>query len=164
MTTATTSAVAAPIAMIFSVNDDLVRRALDGLTHEELWQAPTDRNNAMLWIAGHVAQTRATVLRLLGEPVDTGWGSVFDRGAVIGEADRYPSRDEIERMMGEISPRLQAKLASLDDAHLGRPATMQLPGAKTIADQLAFFALHDTYHVGQMAYIRKALGYPALVG
>jgi hypothetical protein len=48
MTTATTSTVAAPIAMIFSINDDLVFRALDGLTHEQLWQAPTDRNNAML--------------------------------------------------------------------------------------------------------------------
>jgi uncharacterized damage-inducible protein DinB len=33
-----------------------------------------------------------------------------------------------------------------------------------MADQLGFFALHDTYHVGQLAYIRKALGYPALVG
>ena len=67
MTTATTSAVAAPIAMIFSVNDDLVFRALDGLTREQLWQAPTDRNNAMLWIAGHVVQTRAMVLKLLGD-------------------------------------------------------------------------------------------------
>ena len=36
----------------------------------------------------------------------------------------------------------------------------QLSGAKTVADQLAFFALHDTYHVGQMAYVRKALGCP----
>ena len=164
MTTATTSAVTAPIAMIFSVNDALVSQALDGLTHEELWHAPTDRNNAMLWIAGHVVQTRAMVLQLLGEPVDTGWGSVFDRGATIGEADRYPTRDEIERVMRDISPRLHAKLVSLDDAELAGPATMPLPGAKTIADQLAFFALHDTYHVGQMAYIRKALGYPGLVG
>jgi hypothetical protein len=102
MTTATTSAVAAPIAMIFSVNDDLVFRALDGLTHEQLWQAPTDRNNAMLWIAGHVVQTRAMVLKMLGDPVDTGWGAVFDRGATVGEADRYPSCDEIERVMRDV--------------------------------------------------------------
>jgi uncharacterized damage-inducible protein DinB len=31
--------------------------------------------------------------------------------------------------------------------------------ARQHPEQLAFFALHDTYHVGQMAYIRKALGY-----
>jgi uncharacterized damage-inducible protein DinB len=111
-----------------------------------------------------VVQTRAIVLKMLGEPFDTGWGAVFDRGARIGEADRYPSRDEIERVMRDVSPRLHARLASLDDEQLAGPATMQLPGAKTVANQLAFFALHDTYHVGQMAYIRKALGYAPLVG
>ena len=88
MTTATTSAMAAPVAMIFAINDDLVFRALEGLTHAELWHAPTDRNNPMLWVAGHVVQTRAVVLQLLGEPVETGWGDVFDRGATIGDADR----------------------------------------------------------------------------
>jgi hypothetical protein len=60
MTTATTSAVATPIATIFAINDGLVLPALEGLTDDELWKAPTDRNNAMLWIAGHVVQTRAT--------------------------------------------------------------------------------------------------------
>jgi hypothetical protein len=39
--------------------------ALEGLTHDELWNALTDRNNAMLWIAGHVVQTRAMILQLL---------------------------------------------------------------------------------------------------
>ena len=164
MTTATTSAVAAPIVMIFAINDDLMCRALDGLTPEELWRAPTDRNNPMLWVAGHVVQTRAAVLRLLGDPVETGWGDMFDRGSTIDAANEYPPREEIERVMREVSPRLQAKLALLDDASLARPASMALPRAKTLADELAFFALHDTYHVGQIAYIRKGLGYPALVG
>ena len=107
MTTATSSAVVAPIAMIFAFNDDLVSHALDGLTPQELWHAPTEQNNAMLWLA---------------------------------------------------------KLASLDEKYLASPATMALPGVRTIADQLGFFALHDTYHVGQLAYIRKALGYPGLAG
>jgi uncharacterized damage-inducible protein DinB len=164
MTTATSSAVVAPIAMIFAVNDDLVSRALDGLTPQELWQAPTERNNAMLWIAGHVVQTRATVLKLLGEDVDTGWGNLFERGATVGAADRYPSRESIDHMRREVGPRLLAKLASLDEEYLASPATMAVPGVKTVADQLGFFALHDTYHVGQLAYIRKALGYPGLAG
>jgi hypothetical protein len=100
MTTATTSAVAAPIATIFAINDGFVLPALEGLTHDELWKAPTDRNNAMLWTAGHVVHTRAMILQLLGEPVDTGWGQVFERGApaaTAADADPYPSRDEIER-------------------------------------------------------------------
>jgi hypothetical protein len=150
--------------MIFAFDDDVVFRALEGLTPWRLWQKPTDRNNPMLWVAGHVVQTRALVLQLLGEPVDTGWGDLFARGATIGGADRYPPCEEIERVMREVSPRLHSKLASLDDEALAQSATMELPFTKTLADELAFFAMHDAYHVGQMAYIRKALGYPGLVG
>jgi uncharacterized damage-inducible protein DinB len=164
MTTATINPVAAPIAMIFSVNDGIIFRALEGLTPEEVWRAPTDRNNAMLWVAGHVVQTRAIVLEQLGEALETGWGEIFNRGATLGDRALYPSREEIEQVMRDVSARLHARLALLDEEHLTRPATLELPDAKTFADQLAFFALHETYHVGQMAYIRKALGYPRLVG
>jgi hypothetical protein len=52
MTTATRSVVATSIAIIFATNDDLALRALDGLTQQQLWQAPTQRNNAMLCTCG----------------------------------------------------------------------------------------------------------------
>ena len=165
--TATKSAIAAPIATIFAINDGFVLAALEGLTHDELWKALTDRNNALLWIAGHVVQTRALILQILGEPVDTGWGKLFDRGAsdaTEANAASYPSRDDIERTMRTITPRLHAKLASLDDGYLAEPARMQVPGTKTVADELAFFALHESYHVGQLACVRKGLGYPGMAG
>lgn len=136
MTTATRSIAATSMGMIFAINDDLALRALDGLSHEELWKAPTERNNAMLWIAGHIVQTRAVLLGLLGEPFDTGWGERFNRGAVVGDTSLYPSRDEVERAMRTVSQRLQAKLVALDDAELAKPPTTNLPNVKTVADQV----------------------------
>jgi uncharacterized damage-inducible protein DinB len=164
MTTTAASPVAAPIAMIFSFNEPFVYQALHGLTDEELWRAPSGRNNSILWIAGHVVQTRATVLGFLGEPVDTGWDTLFARGAALVDRAQYPSRDQIERAMRDVSPRLSVRLASLADDVLTRPASLQVPGTKTVADELAFFALHDSYHIGQLSYVRKALGYPGLAG
>jgi hypothetical protein len=79
-TAASTTSPAAPVAMIFSFNDGFVRQALEGLTQEELRRAPTIHNNPLLSVAGHVVQTRATVLEVLGEQVDTGWGNLFARG------------------------------------------------------------------------------------
>ncbi len=104
------------------------------------------------------------VLGFLGDPVDTGWGKLFDRGAGLVDATQYPTRDQIEGVMRDVSPRLNAKLTSLTDEVLTRPATMQVPGTKTVADELAFFAFHDSYHIGQLSYIRKSLGYPGLAG
>jgi hypothetical protein len=61
------------------------------LTSEQRWQAPTARNNSMLWIAGHLVHTRAELLAVLGAPFDTGWGQKFARGATVGEPAQYPA-------------------------------------------------------------------------
>lgn len=164
MSTTSAGSLAAPIAMIFSFNDGFVLQALQGLTHEELWRAPTDRNNSMLWVAGHLVQSRATVLQMSGEHRETGWGHLFDRGATVGERGQYPSGAEVERMMRDVSPRLHSRLLALTAEQLSKSASLPIPGIKTLADELAFFALHDSYHLGQMSYIRKALGYPGLAG
>jgi len=150
--------------MIFAFNDPFVFQALDGLTHEELWRPLTASNNPLLWVAGHIVQTRAMVLQLLGEQAETGWGSLFDRSAKIGDPKGYPSGPEVARVMREISPRLHTALVALQDEQLNRPASLPIPGLNTLTDELAFFALHDAYHVGQLAYVRKGLGYPGLAG
>jgi len=164
MTTAVISTVATPLAKIFAINDDIVSRAIDGLTDEQLWTRPTELNNPMLWIVGHFVQTRTELLAFLGDAVDTGWGDRFIRGAVLGDHAQYPQRHEIQRVMGEVRERLHAKLATLDDDQLRQPPAIAVPGAHTLADGVAGFALHDCYHVGQMGYLRKALGFPALAG
>ena len=164
MTTSTASTAAAPIAFVFAFSDPLVFQALEGLSHEELWRPLTTSNNPLLWVAGHIVQTRAMVLQLLGLQVETGWGSLFHRGARLGDPKDYPAGHEVARMMRDISPRLQAALASVAEEQLNKPASYPIPGVKTLADELAFFAMHDAYHVGQLAYVRKGLGYPGLAG
>src|SRR5262245_53231033 len=103
MATETKASLVAPIATIFATNELLVRLALEGLTTEQVWRAPTSRNNPMLWILGHLVHTRAELLALLGAPIETGWGERFARGATVGKPAGYPSRDEIEPMMRESS-------------------------------------------------------------
>ena len=164
MTTTLHNCVVAPIAKMFAINDDLVSRAFSALTDEQMWKQPTDRNNPMFWIVGHVVETRTQLMAVLGEPIDTRWGARFARGATLGPSAQYPPRQEIQQVMGEVSRRLQAKLATLDDEEMRRPPAVPSAGAETLADLVAGFALHDCYHVGQIGYLRKALGFPALVG
>jgi hypothetical protein len=153
-----------PITVTFSFNEPFVEQALAGLSDEELWRAPTSHNNPILWVAGHVVQTRATVLQMLGQSVATGWRTLFDRGARIGDRNQYPSASEVARVMREVSPKLRGALAAITESELIRPASLPILGINTFMDELAFFALHESYPVGQLAYIRKSLGYPGLAG
>ena len=141
--------VALPIDIIFATNDTLASQALADLTAEQVWKRPIDRNNPMLWVAGHLVQTRTQLLGLLGDPFDTGWGDRSVRGATVGDPDSYPTREEVERTMREVSDRFHAKRLALDDAQLAQPSS-EAPGASTVAHQIAGFAFHDSYHVGQM--------------
>jgi uncharacterized protein YndB with AHSA1/START domain/uncharacterized damage-inducible protein DinB len=155
----------APLALIFSVNDGLAARSFAGLTDAELWRQPTDRSNPMLWIFGHIVNTRAAMLKMFGESFDTGWGDLFDRGAVLHDAARYPTRETIQGVAREVNTRLYAKLAALTDGELASPATRSpVPAVKTATDLIAFLVMHDTYHVGQLAYVRKAIGHVGVAG
>jgi hypothetical protein len=161
----TVPAALGPISLIFKLNTGLVRTTLDGVPPEQLWQRPTPLTNPMLWIYAHIVQTRATMLGLLQDPFDTGWGELFTRGSALHETSRYPSRDEIDTLHRQIIDRLKARFAVVTDVDLAAPArSNKVPGARTVGDQLAFLAFHESYHIGQLAYVRKALGHSAIAG
>ena len=79
-----------------------------------------------------------------------------------GRSRRLPCDRPDQAVLAEINGKLYPALQSLDEERLARP----LPGieGRTAVDQLAGFAMHDTYHVGQLGYIRKGLGYSAVAG
>lgn len=160
-----TSPIVSPLLLIFGINERLLVRAIADMSDADFVQRPDAKTNAVAWVATHVVQTRAAMLARFGESFQTGWEGRFDRGADTSGPMQYPSRDEVTRTAAAVNERLYARLATLDDTALAEAAEgTPLPGVKTRADQVAFFALHDSYHVGQLAYMRKALGYPQLVG
>jgi len=155
----------APVAFIFAGNDSLAERTFLGVAPDDLWKRPTPNTNGMLWIYGHMAAVRGRMLAALGEEFDPGLGDAFGRGAALQDASTYPSREKINEASREVNRRLFAKLAALTDADLAKPAQGPKPNfVQTVGEQIAFFALHDSYHVGQLAYVRKALGLPGVVG
>jgi uncharacterized damage-inducible protein DinB len=118
-----------------------------------------------MWIVGHITQTRAGLLSLLGERASTGWGELFRRGAQRQDASVYPEPQAIKAAGIDLSKRLRAKLATMTDDELATPVTtVKLPNVSTVVDALAFFAFHEAYHVGQLGYVKKALGYNAIAG
>jgi uncharacterized protein YndB with AHSA1/START domain len=154
-----------PLELIFKLNTGLMRSSFDGVPAEDFWRRPAPAANPLLWVLGHLVSTRAIMLTFLGDAFDTGWGDLFARGATVGESSRYPSRDEIERVHRQIVTRLKDRFAALTAADLERPAVGKpIGGAKTIADQLAAFAFHESYHVGQLVYIRRSLGHASIAG
>jgi hypothetical protein len=166
MDSTTIATAVAPVRMIFSVNDGLIGRVMADLPEADEWRRPSPSGNPLLWIIGHAAETRASVLLgLLGDRYQTGWGELFARGAQVGERSRYPAAAEVRRVWNDVAARLQRTLVEIPESRLAGPtAGLPIPGARTFGDQIAFFAMHDSYHVGQVGYVWRALGHNGLAG
>ncbi|OFW18159.1 MAG: hypothetical protein A3H97_00850 [Acidobacteria bacterium RIFCSPLOWO2_02_FULL_65_29] len=152
-----------PIALIFKLNNDMVARSLAGLNDEECWRQPEGGGNPLLWLVGHATISRAHLLARLGHTYDHGLGALFDRGARRSAPSAYPSRAAIEAAWQDTRGRMRDAFATLTDERLlAAPSGRPLPGATNIAGTIAFLAFHESYHVGQMGYLRRMLGHPGV--
>lgn len=154
-----------PISLIYKLNNAVVARALAGLSDDEVWQSPPGGGNPIGWILGHVAEHRTVLLGLLGGHLQTEWPArLFARGSRRGDRSTYPSRLAIESAWNATHHVMRDAFAAATPEQLSAPATLELPGVRTLADQVAFAAFHESYHVGQMGYVRRQLGHTAVAG
>ena len=149
---------------LFTVGTGLFVKALNGLRRDELLTRPGPRSNPLLWIAGHLAQSRCRLLRLLGVPREVPWESLFATGSKIGEPSQYPAIEEIQAVWRDVTEQLMYRLEAIGDDELSRqPPTGIATSDGTLRGAIALFAFHEAYHVGQMGYVRKWLGHSALI-
>lgn len=156
----------APCIQQYALSAHLFEKVLKGLGQKELMRSPGADSNPMIWVAGHVVQSRATLLHMLGVKKETPWGELFSRGASRPEdITRYPKIEEILSVWNEMAGGLMGRLNALTEQDLEKEAPLELPGPdKTIRNAITFLAFHETFHIGQMAYLSKWLGRGQLVG
>lgn len=151
-------------AQFLSLNEHLLVKAIDGLSDEELRHHPGSESNPMLWLAGHLAGARSMLARALGTGVDVPWAHKFAQKSQPDENGDYPSGAEILATIKTLGNQLRERFAQMSDADLSGPSPRDFPiPDKTLRGMIAFVIYHESYHVGQIAYVKKWLGYPGVV-
>ena len=118
-----------------------------------------------MWLLGHVVVHRGQVLKILGVDWNSSWASLFAPGSLrVDDAD-YPTVDEMRAAWDEISQQLNSTLREPAPDVLTKAAPQGAPSFdKTMSGAVAFYAFHDTYHTGQVSFLRKWLGYGQTIG
>jgi uncharacterized damage-inducible protein DinB len=155
----------ANIEGMFKANTDIVRKAITEIPPEDWFRSPGDDSNHLMWVTGHVIWSRGNVLKSLNAQWTAPWLSVFARGATLASKAQYPSVGEIQNAWNDVSARLSDGLTNAPAELLSKMAP---PGPPSFDGKLsglvAFLAFHETYHVGQISYLRKWLGHGQSVG
>jgi len=148
-----------------SLNDQLYRSALDGLNREELNRRTGPESSPLIWLAGHLVSGRCGMAGLAGIKVEFAWQEFFKRYSKILEPSAYPEIGEIESAWSDTSSRLETRLGQLTDQELNAPSPRKFPVTdQTVRAGLAFLFWHESYHIGQIGFLKKWLGYDSLVG
>jgi len=149
----------------FRQNTHFVKKNVEGLSDEEWLRRPGGTGNHVLWSVGHVAYSRCSLLKRLGDDWGKPWLSLFGRGLPCDDSFAYPTPEEAMGAWSESSARLKAAMESASAELLATPVTQGPPSADgKLSGVVNFMAYHETYHLGQLAYVRSLLGHPGAMG
>jgi uncharacterized damage-inducible protein DinB len=136
------------------------------LTPEEWLKRPEGAANHIEWIVGHVLWARTAVLSRLGAKWSAPWIGLFARGVKVDDTAAYPSPDALMAAWQEVTAALNMALENASDDLVGQPAPQPGPPSADgkLSGTIRFLAWHETYHVGQLSYVRGLLGHKSLMG
>jgi len=145
------------ISSTFASNHWLINYLVEGLNHEETLLQPEFEANCINWIVGHIIRGRSTAITLLeAEPVFT--NALIERfktgsAPVTGEGDSIPF-DELVDHLNQSQERIAAALESIAPGALAHENTTDR-GTKPVGEHLSGLAWHETYHTGQLEFLRS---------
>jgi uncharacterized damage-inducible protein DinB len=153
----------APLADILRLNTRLVLNCCDGMSEEQARLRASERTNHTAFLLAHLIDTRHFVLRMFGGSAENPVAAMLDGARGIDEVRSLPSLTSLNAAWHEISAVLDERFRALDGSSLDAPSPERFPiDDDTILGALAFLVQHDSYHVGQLAMLRRVAGLPAM--
>lgn len=148
------------VATTLALHALLFHNVLRDLSPDDLTARSGEANHAT-WIAAHIAQSRADLAGLLGEPVADSPLEAF-RDAVDDDTP-LPDLDAIVDTFRRAKEALYRGLRRATPESLAAPAPFPVPIADpTLGGTVDFLLSHEAYHIGQLSLLRRTLGHPAM--
>jgi uncharacterized damage-inducible protein DinB len=153
----------APLAALFDLNTDLLLNCLEGVSEAEARQCLAGGGNCIAFLAAHLADTRYFLVASLGSPLPNPLARYLANASSIADVREWPTLAEIRGAWLAVGDHLQRVLGALTEADLKEATAQPFPiGDGTRLGMIAFLAQHDSYHLGQIGFLRRQLGKPGM--
>jgi uncharacterized damage-inducible protein DinB len=157
-------AVIAAAAENFRFNSQFLENSVKDLAPEDWLRRPAANMNHITWIVGHMTWTRGRLLHYIGVEWAQPSLDLFARGAKLAEDSAYPSPESLLGAWRESTSAVTAALENVSDDALAQPSAHPRSADGKISGIVNFLAFHETYHGGQISYLRCWLGHKGLMG
>jgi uncharacterized damage-inducible protein DinB len=152
-----------PLASILDLNTDLLLNGIEGLTDSEAQHRLAGGGNSIAFLTAHLTDTRHFLASRIGRPLPNPLARYLADAKSIDDIRAWATLAEMRAAWLAISAHLQTALHLLSADDLLRPGAHRFPiPDSTPLGLIAFLAQHDSYHLGQIAFVRRQLGKPAM--
>lgn len=144
---------------------------LEGLPDADWFRMPPDGVSHVAWQVGHlaIAQYFLVLDRVRGvKPEDeqlipTAFRTCFERGSYVEpDSAKYPPITEIRSTFDRVHETVMTETQKIPDAVLDESPGREHRIAKTKIEVLNWCSAHEMVHAGQIALIRRFIGYPPI--
>jgi len=143
-------------ALILNMNERLFISTLDGVTENHATERLSNHNNPFIWIATHTIWARYNMLVFLGKPVKNPFEEMFENFRPYNETDAYPTLEAVKTEWEKASVLLKDALQSVTEEVIAADAPIKNPtGNFTNGGTIAFLTQHESYDIGQLAFLKK---------
>jgi DinB superfamily len=163
MATRTTPDLAGVLSIEFQFTGGAFLRNMKDITHAESLERPIPDANCANWIVGHLVSSRNQILSLLGLPPVRSQEEMthYVRGSapLTEPADAIDLR-ELLSDFAKAQDRIVEALSRIRPEQLAAPLPADANPFRldNTAEMLVGLAFHESYHVGQLGILRRALG------
>jgi uncharacterized damage-inducible protein DinB len=152
-----------PLAALFRLNTELLLNCVARVDDASAARRVTPSTNSIAFLVAHLTDTRHYLAGLLGAPLDNPLTRYLAKARSLDEVSELPSLGHLLAEWERIAAHLAVEVERLDTPALARPLRGRFPGGDgTLLGAMAFLAQHESYHVGQLALLRRQLGFPAM--
>ena len=134
--------------------------ALENISDEESGIKYANNLNPIKWVAGHLTDARMTIFSLVSDkPSNELYKRLFGKGASNIIDKTYPTIETVITDWLSISVDLKHILKkSSEKKLLSKPPFQASIPDETLLGLVAYFVIHESFHIGQISVLRKLIG------
>lgn len=152
-----------PLASILRLNTELLLNCLEALDEEIATRRVEPGCNSIAFLVAHLTESRHFIANLLGHSLPSPFSPAFTNARDLEQAGPLPDLPTLRAHWERIAAHLAVVIERLDTPQLAQ-ASQPLPGSDgTLLGALAFLVQHESYHLGQIALLRRQHGLPAML-
>jgi len=150
-------------ARLLALNTDLLLNATDGLSDDEATRHVLPHVNAIAFLVAHLTDMRHYLAAVAGRAGENPLAPLLHAAKSADDIATWPSLETLRGYWVVAGGHLAAVLPSLGDEELAARMERPLPGGdSSLMGGIAFAVQHESYHLGQIALLRRALGHPPM--